>query len=251
MKIIRLRQLAAISGVSLLLSAGAVRAATFNETDDAGSTLGQAASIVSDQMSPLTSITGALAGDSDLFEIFLTGGQTFSATTSSADTAQISIDALLGIPTNLVVDPKLFLFDALGNGVYANDDRFGSTQPALLSSGFSPVEAGTYFLGIAGTGLEAVSENGQIFPSEPFDQEVGPTGAGGGSPLIGFEGDRTNSFGKYTIALTGAQTIAATVVNPPDPSARVPEPATALGLMAVGAGLLLSQRGQSTEKSAD
>ena len=149
-----------------------------------------------------------------------------------------------------MVDPKLFLFDALGNGVYANDDRFGSTQPTLLSGGFSPVESGTYFLGISGTGLEAVSENGQIFPSQPFDQEVGPTGAGGGSPLIGFEGDRTGSFGNYTIALTGAQTISA-ITEPTDPVAQVPEPATALGLIAAGASLLVLQRGKAKEKSVD
>ncbi|WP_121967894.1 hypothetical protein [Leptolyngbya sp. BC1307] len=244
MKTIRFKGLAALSGLGFLLAAVPTQAATFTESDDAGESLQTAAAVTSAQSMSLESISGSLSGDADLFKIFLTGGQTFSATTTSSETADIPVNQAAGIPIDVVIDPKIFLFDELGNGVYANDDLFGSVQSTLLSGpgGFSPTASGIYFLGISGTGLEAVSANGQIFPSEPFDQIAGPTGAGGGSPLTGFVGDRTASFGKYTLSLTGAQTIAA--APPTDPAASVPEPAMTLGLLMVG-GLIISQAKQS------
>lgn len=225
----------AVSGLGILLAAGSVQAAAFSEVDDAGESLISAISVISDQRMPLESISGSLSGDGDLFKIFLTGNQQFSATTSNSDTAQIPIDLALGIPVDLVIDPKLFLFDALGNGVYANDDLFGSTQSTLTSGGLSPFEPGIYFLGISSSGLNPISAAGQIFPSEPFDQVVGTTGSGGGAPLIGFAGDRTAS-GRYTIALTGAQTLATA-----EPPVSVPEPALTLGLLALGVGAITSR----------
>lgn len=188
----------------------------FTESSDAGESLATAVSVITDQRMPLESISGTLSGDSDLFKIFLTGGQTFSATTVSSRTASIPTDQLLGIPIDVVIDPKIFLFDEQGNGIYANDDLFGSTQSTLLSgaNGFSPEASGLYFLGISGTGYEAVSVDGQIFPVEPFNQAVGPTGAGGGRSLIGFAGDTGSSSGEYTISLTGAQTIGTDVAPP-------------------------------------
>ena len=238
MKTIPIKWLLTLSGMGVLLAAGPVRAISFTEPGDAGESLAEAISVTSDQMMPLESISGALSGDADLFKIFLTGGQTFSATTTSSATAEIPVNQALGIPIDVVIDPKIFLFDALGNGVYANDDAFGSTQSALVSGpgGFSPSESGNYFLGISGSGYEAFSANGQIFPTEPFDQQAGPTGAGGGAPLTGFAGDRTLSSGNYTLALTGAQTIA--VASPP---VSVPEPSLMLGLLAFGAKAITSK----------
>ena len=188
----------------------------FTESADAGESLATAVSVITDQRTPLESISGTLSGDSDLYKIFLTGGQTFSATTVSSRTASIPTDQLLGIPIDVVIDPKIFLFDEQGNGIYANDDLFGSTQSTLLSgaNGFSPAASGFYFLGISGTGYEAVSADGQIFPVEPFNQAVGPTGAGGGKSLTGFAGDTSSSSGEYTISLTGAQTIGLDAVSP-------------------------------------
>ncbi len=250
MKITVFKWLAAASGLGFLLAAGPVQAAAFAEIDDAGESLQTAAAVTSAQSMSLESISGSLSGDADLFKIFLTGGQSFSATTSSRETADIPVNRAAGIPIDVVIDPKIFLFDELGNGVYANDDLFGSTQSTLLSGpgGFSPMASGIYFLGISGTGLEAASANGQIFPSEPFDRIAGPTAPGGGSPLTGFVGDRTASFGNYTLSLTGAQTIAA-ATNPTDPTASVPEPAMTLGLLMVG-GLMISQASQSNRKQA-
>ncbi len=189
----------------------------FTESNDAGESLATATSINTDQRMTLESISGSLSGDADLYKIFLTGGQTFSATTVSAKTAEIPVNQPLDIPIDVVIDPKIYLFDEQGNGVYANDDLFGNGQSTLLSGpgGFSPATSGIYFLGISGTGYNAVSaEEKEIFPTEPFDQIVGPTGAGGGLPLVGFAGDTSASSGDYTISLTGAQTIATEVVNP-------------------------------------
>ena len=187
-----------------------VQSGAFTEDNDAGETLATATSIITDQMMPLASISGALSGDADLFKLFLTGGQTFSATTVSSRTAEIPVNQALGIPIEVVIDPKIFLFDEQGNGVYASDDLFGSSQSTLVSGpgGFSPEASGLYYLGISGTGYEASSSNGQIFPSEPFDQITGPTGSGGSSTLTGFTGDTLASSGEYMISLTGAQTIA-------------------------------------------
>ncbi len=190
----------------------------FTESNDAGESIATATSITTDQRVTLESISGSLSGDADLYKIFLTGEQRFSATTVSAETAEIPTNRLLGIPIDVVTDPKIYLFDEQGNGVYANDDLFGTAQSTLPSGpgGFSPATSGIYFLGISGTGYNAVStEERQIFPEEPFDQVVGPTGAGGGFSLVGFAGDTSASSGDYTISLTGAQTIAA-VDNPGD-----------------------------------
>ena len=188
-----------------------IQTAVFSESSDAGETLATATSLVTQQMTPLTTISGSLSGDADLFQVFLTGGQTFSATTTSARTAEIPVNQALGIPIDVVLDPKIFLFDEQGNGVYASDDSFGSAQSTLLSGpgGFSPEASGLYYLGISGTGYEAISSAGQIFPSEPFDQIMGPTGPGGSSTLTGFTGDTSESSGEYNISITGAQTIAA------------------------------------------
>ncbi len=245
MKTNGIRWLAALSGLSVLLAAGPMQAASFTEVEDAGESLLNAASVTSAQARPLELISGVLSGDVDLFKIFITGNQQFSATTRNRDTDQIPIDLALGLPVELAVDPQLFLFDASGKGVYANDDLFGSTQATLTSGGLSPLAAGFYFLGISGSGLNPFSADGSIFPAELFDQVVGPTGPGGGAPLLGFEGDRTASLGKYSIALTGAQTIGA------DPAVSVPEPAMTMGLLLLGAGFMLSQSRSSITKSVN
>ena len=205
------------------LSCTQAQAISFTEAIDAGETLNAAASIASG-MESLTSISGIIDGDADIFKIFLTGGQTFSATTINLDTIiGIPSDDLLGSPTDLIADPQLFLFDASGKGIYANDDSFGFPQATLPSGGFSPTESGFYFLAISSSGYNPVSMGGDIFPTQPSTEIFGPTGAGGDSPLIGFQGTNTTR-GKYTISLTGVQ---ATPQN-------IPEPSSILGILAIG-----------------
>lgn len=178
----------------------------FVETNDAGEQPDGAFSIATELVQPLASISGSLSGDADLFQIFITGEQPFSATTLSAATLLgLPIDGALGIPTNLLEDPQLFLFDAAGNGIYGNDDLFGSAQATLPSiSGL--LTPGLYYLAISGFDYDPISMGVEVFPDSSFDGVLLPTGPGGGLPLAGFAGENAPS-GNYTIALTGAQTI--------------------------------------------
>ncbi|WP_009630164.1 DVUA0089 family protein [Synechocystis sp. PCC 7509] len=209
-----------ISAIPVLLAvvyAGQAQAVTFAEISDAGDNLNTAQVIPSGAFS-LDSISGTLfENDADLFKIFLTGGQTFSATTRNAQTDQIPIDDLLGIPTELAADPQLFLFDSAGRGVYANDDSFGSLQPTLSSSGFSPTEAGIYYLAISSSGYNPVSNGTSIFP-DATGGEVLPNNSN--FVLTDFVGT-SNTNGRYDIALSGAKA--------------VPEPTSILGILSLSA----------------
>ncbi|ASC71912.1 hypothetical protein XM38_028660 [Halomicronema hongdechloris C2206] len=174
-KPIDLKGVAVLSGLAALLTAAPAGAATFTEASDAGETLGEAIAVTTETMSPLESIAGSLAGDADLFQLFLTGGQQFSATTINTDSLiGIPIDDTLGSPSDLLGDPQLFLFDAMGNGVYANDDGFTSVQATLPSSfSLTPAESGIYFLGISSADFDPVSADGEIFPDTPVNGVVG------------------------------------------------------------------------------
>lgn len=212
--------LAAISALLVVVFSDRTQAASFTEIGDAGETLGTA-QVIQSGSQPLESISGTLFRDADVFNIFLTGGQTFSATTISPGTlVELPVDNLLGVPTKVLEDPQLFLFDSSGRGVYANDDSFGSSQSTLPSGGFSPSDSGIYYLALSSFDYDPVSTGGVIFPSEPSTEVYGPTGPGGGLSLSGFEG-ASNSSGNYSIALSGAQT--------------VPEPSSTLGMLAFGA----------------
>jgi hypothetical protein len=201
-------------------------AATFTQIGDTGQTLSTAQEIPAG-LDPLTAISGQISGTNTigLFKIFLTGGQTFSATTVSANTLiNVPIDVLLGAPNPNLIDPQLFLFDADGNGVYGNDDSFGSTQATLPSGGFSPLQSGFYFLAVASAGLTPVSSGGSIFGPADATGIFAPNGVGAGQPLLGFTGTGGSNW-RYDIALTGVTTNAHAV----------PEPEHTAGLIAAAA----------------
>jgi hypothetical protein len=199
------------------------RANTFTEIGDAGKTIPTAQFPVGfPPGTPLTEIIGNLTiSDADIFAIFLTGGQTFSATTVSN--------------TSNFFDTQLFLFDSSGRGVYANDDDPGSppqsTLPAL--NPLTPLSPGLYYLAISGSGFLPVSAGGLIFPSTVIpgilDPGIlGPTGPGGGQALSGWS-SVSSEAGAYDIVLTGAQ------------FAATPEPSSAF-ILAGGLALLLLRR---------
>ena len=197
---------AAISALLVVVFSDRTQAASFTEIGDAGETLGTA-QVIQSGSQPLESISGTLFRDADIFNIFLTGGQTFSATTISPSTlVELPVDNLLGVPTKVLEDPQLYLFD--------------SSQSTLPSGGFSPSDSGIYSLALSSFDYDPVSTGGIIFPSEPSTEVYGPTGPGGGLSLSGFEGV-SNSSGNYSIALSGAET--------------VPEPSSTLGMLAFGA----------------
>src|SRR5258705_9577017 len=92
------------------VSASVVYGDTFTEVGDAGGLPATAALTAGAGVGALTAIEGTLSPDSgdiaDMFEIILTAGGTFSATTVGG----ASFDA------------ELFLFDSAGVGGYAQDD---------------------------------------------------------------------------------------------------------------------------------
>lgn len=210
----------AMSVLATVLSPIQAQAIRFIEVDDAGESL-STAQVIPSGASLLESISGTLSGfddPADLFEIFLTEGQSFFASTvGGAD-----------------FDTRLFLFDADGSGIYFNDDSSGTLQSTLpANSSFTPTQSGTYYLGISGFDYNPVNAEGdRLFPSladfpvdvpaeDIFTGVFGPTGPGGDAPLDGFDGAILNSGGSYTIALAEAEA--------------VPEPSSILALLIAGA----------------
>src|SRR5688572_3689924 len=104
------------SGIVLwVVGAEPSRAATMGESGDAGDLPGTAQTSAGVQPfgTPLDSITGTIASDSDqdMFAIFINDPASFSASTNNAGTELTDDD-----------DTMLFLFDAGGVGVLGNDD---------------------------------------------------------------------------------------------------------------------------------
>ncbi len=162
---------------------------TVTEIGNAGQTLATAQNATGIGGGFITSIIGAIAdaNDVDLYQIFLGGGQTFSASTVGGAS----------------FDTQLFLFDAEGRGVYANDDASGTLQSILpAGSAFTPTNPGIYFLGVSSYNNDPQSIGGAIFSGGASEIAV-PTGPGGEDPLIGWNSASTGSFGAYTITLTG------------------------------------------------
>ncbi len=199
---------------------GAIHAATYTETGDAGD-LPTAAQVISGTAgTSLSSISGALTltngtSDSDMFKFVISSPSTFSASTTAF------------IPGANNFDTQIAIFTAAGIGVVANDDAASGGEQSAIPAGSVKLSAGTYYLLISGSGRYAVSTGGLIFPNytdgttDPTTT-VGPTGPGGNSAITGYTGS-SNEGGSYTIALTGAQFFA------------VPEPSS-LAAIATGVG---------------
>ncbi|MEO6824443.1 MAG: DVUA0089 family protein [Nitrosospira sp.] len=217
--------LTSICLLSLLLIGRPSYATTFTELGDAGNLPGTAQ--ITGGVGFLTEIDGTLTpgnGDGqDMYLIHIDGGGTFSATT-------------LG---GVGFDSELFLFDANGKGVYANDDVSGDFAPSTLPAGDSltPIIAGDYYLAITQCCSVPISSDGQIFTiAGPHHRVVsGPTGAGGDSPVTGYSGTFVQTpavGGPYQIFLMGTHPF----LRSGDASV-VPEPHT-LALMLAGLGMM-------------
>ncbi|NEQ52194.1 MAG: CHAT domain-containing protein, partial [Leptolyngbya sp. SIO3F4] len=149
---------------------------------------------------PIESISGSLSedGDVDLYQIYLSGDGTFSA--STVDLTRL--------------DTQLFLFSAPdGLGIYGNDDDANcagcreSTLPA--QNLLTPTEAGIYYLAVSEFANNPLAESGEeIFPNSFDDVDVdaikAPTGPGGTLPLAGWTGNVVDT-GDYVIRLTGVE----------------------------------------------
>ena len=170
---------------------GVAQAQAVTEVGDAGSLPATAQAIPGQ----VDSITGRLdtLDQEDLYGICLAGGQTFSASTLGSD----------------IADTQLFLFDAAGRGLYANDDSADSLQ-AVLPAGISltPEQGGVYYLGISSFDADPVSAAGPIFGGEVLIDDVRyfvPAPPGGDAPVSDWTLMGTY-IGGYRIELTGTTT---------------------------------------------
>lgn len=216
--------LTSIVVLSLLLLGKPSYATTFTELGDAGSVPGTAQ--VTSGVGLLTEINGTLNpenGDAqDMFLISIDGGGTFSATTVGG----------------VGFDSELFLFDASGKGVYANDDIVSRDYaPSTLPAGnpLTPITAGDYYLVITQCCSEPISLGGRIFTvTGPHHRALsGPTGAGGDSPITGYSGEFVQIptvGGPYQIFLTGAHFTGTHATAVPEPHA--------FALMLAGLGMM-------------
>ncbi len=187
--------IALTTAVAIFVPHTAARAMTFTESGDAGETLATAQAVGSGT----TLINGNLAtGTADLFSFLWNGGDFTAQTTGPS------------------FDTQLFIFDASGFGVVADDDS-GS---GLLSALTTPLASGLYYLGISEFDYDPISAGGRIFDTS-FGTS-GPTGPGGASPLAGWDQFAIDGGGSYNIEISA--------------TAAVPTPALLPGLIGLAIG---------------
>lgn len=180
--------------------------APYVESGDAGESLATAQTLPGGT----NSVSGSVSGDTDMFKFYWGGGAFYVNTSGST------------------FDTQLFLFDASGAGVWANDDGLpglGSyIEDPALASGF-------YFLAISGYNRDPVSASGVMFQSSPFDPQYSPSYPG--ETLLSWSG--TGLTGSYTLNFRSAS-------GEDVQTGTVPEP-NLLGLLGVGmAGLAALRR---------
>lgn len=198
-----LARLLALTALAVAGFAPLAHAAT--EVGDAGELPATAQDLGAD--AALDSIAGTLDGlvDRDVYRVCLSGGKTFSASTVGGTE----------------VDTQLFLLDADGRGVYANDEAPDVVGQSTLPAGdlFTPGAAGVYHLAISRwnqdpTGFEDVP----LFP----DLIPGVHGPQSDEPIALWTGGREGTFGPYVIALTGVVPCAVPDETPPTIDLRTP-----------------------------
>jgi hypothetical protein len=217
-----------VAAVALMCVAVPASAYVWNETGSAGDNPATAQNTTG--TGDLTEIIGNLdfnvdsgVYEVDLFRIRITDPTSFSALTFFQD--------------GNISDPVLWLFNAVGMGVYMNDDI--SSAPVDTQSNlppghpFGPIAPGNYLLGISWTFYDAISDLSDpfssIFPDyfNSFDT-TGIYGPGGSAILAGWTPDsqRQDLPARYDIRLTGA-------------TFAIPEPGT-LALFGIASLLLLA-----------
>lgn len=188
--------------LAIAASTSATSATIWVETNDAGELPRTAQNTVG--TGPLTSISGELTGDGDMYWIRIVDPASFSARTGTSKS--------LNEPSIGIEDPQLFWFSRNGMGLLANDD-FGVANQSWLGSDPS-LTAGLYLLLITGWDYDPVSIRGKIFPDQA-QINVGPAGPGGNHPIIGYTGFTRSpeGFGPYNLTMTGVH-----FANIPEPS---------------------------------
>ena len=104
----------------------------------------------------------------------------------------------------------MFLFDAWGHGVAANDNWLFSPLPQILAGTLRGQTPGVFLLGVSPADDDPLGILGEIFPD--VDSGISePSGLSRFDPLLDWSRDFTAAGGNYMIALTGA----AGLVEPP------------------------------------
>lgn len=182
-----------------MLASTASMAALHIESGDAGDTLATAQVLAGGT----NVITGNLSNDSDLFQFYWGGGAFYVNTGGSSSD----------------FDTQLFLFNASGAGVWANDDGLPNLGSYIEDAALA---AGTYYLAISGYNRDPVSASGVMFQSSPFAAQYGP--------LFGSETlqswSQSGTGGAYTIQFRSAS-------GQDVQTGTVPEPGM-LGLLGLG-----------------
>lgn len=174
----------------IIVQAGQVPRSTnpFNEMGDAGQLLRTAQTV----NSPTSEVAfDAISGnlnpetDVDLYQLFLTEGQPFTASTVGGTS----------------INTQLFLFDSNGLGLFANTDSVGFQSTLPLYQPFIPDRSGIYYLGISSYDNDPRSSQGDI-----FDAVETPNGSGAAFSLSGWDEfplipTVRSASGVYTITL--------------------------------------------------
>jgi hypothetical protein len=212
-----------IAAVAFCAGAAPAQAAFYTESGDAG-VLHTTAQNTSGS-GTFEGINGQLSsfGDVDVFRIYINNASAFQATT-------------VGV-TALDIDTQLFLFDANGRGVRANDDSVGLQSTINQGSGLSPaITTGYYYIAISSFNNDPRdASNNLIFPTSPFGNQFGPNNP---NAVLDHWDGTGGSSGAYTIAITGADFAGAAPAVPAPPGVVL----FAIGLIGLGGFRLLRRK---------
>jgi hypothetical protein len=165
-------------------------AASFVELGDAGQTVDSAQDVAT--VGQVATIFGRIenAFDADLYRLVIDESANFSAQAYWAGS-----DA---------PDLQLFLFDAWGRGIAANNDWLGSPLPRLPIETLAGRQPGEYLLGVSGADNGPRGASGALFP-DARSGVVQPAGLSRFDVLLDWTRAITAQAGDYAIALTGAR----------------------------------------------
>lgn len=168
---------------------------TQGDPDDAGET--PATFALSLGANPIVGTIGDGCGDvndADVYAIAISDPANFVATTVGGAS----------------FDTQLFLFDASGLGIAANDDSPAGGLQSTITGAFVP-GPGLYFLAISAYDKDPIDASAAaLWLDMPFNVERAPDGPGGANPWAGFDSSST-AGGPYSIFMLGTS-------NPAKPS---------------------------------